>query len=407
VTAAVDTLALSKLPAKARAAAQASQERLLGKFPTLDNMVRDPDAFVADIRARFAAQQQLTPAHPYRFDFSDYGIPVLKQWQAMLTEEAAEVQGRKAAHLGKFPMGSLQEHDTTLQLVGKLKREIDGHLNRGRISYERLQELADYVSRAMGRFDKAELSPRHRAMLPIDEALQGVKPTTAAQELVRYQKNKHAEAFFDGASVLPGFGKKEDAQFVAERYDPRKLNMVVLPTSEPLNDEIFERTSARQIYLDGVTRKPILADGFNRPSKLFREHDLRHNQAIHSQWVAYTKKHNVTEGQMKLLQAQSDVWREELREWKQAIKDPQLRKAVDLIDFNMFHDRGFPSVPSSFDPKTMPEEYIILALFVAEKLGKQEMGFNDPRLMHKAYGMLREFWQVRKPQEETILKTAL
>lgn len=407
VASAVDTLTLSQLPAKARAAAQASRERLLGKFPTLDEVVRDPDAFVADIRARFTAQQQLTPTHPYRFDFSDYGIPVLKQWRGMLREEAAEVQGRKLSHLGKVPMGSVREHDTALQLIDKLKREIDGHINRGRISYERLQELADYVSRAMGRFDGADMMPNHRVLLRMDEALQGVRPSTAAQELTRYQKNRHQKAFFDGEKVHLDNGTSADARFVAEKYDPRRLNMVVLPTSEPLNDEVFERTSARQIYLDGVTREPILADGINRPSKLFREHDLRHNQAIHTLWMDYAQKHNLTPGQTKALQAQADVWREELRQWKEAIQDSRLRKAVDLVDFSTYHDRGFPSVPSSFDPPTRDKPYILWGLLASEKFGGQEVGFSNPKLMDQAYASLREFWQARKPQEEAILKASI
>ena len=79
-----------------------------GKYPTLEKVLADPDAFVADVTARFEKQKGITPQNPYAIDFSDYALPVLEQVDQALAAELTMLQKRydSTGMVGKLTGGA-------------------------------------------------------------------------------------------------------------------------------------------------------------------------------------------------------------------------------------------------------------------------------------------------------------
>ena len=398
--------------AQASSAYRAANQKVSGKYPTLDVVLKDPDAYIADLKSRFAAQKALDPAHPYQFDFSDYGVPVLKQWSGLLRHETTKVAGQIARHRTlSLSASALAERQGTLEHLGDLQREVDGHVQSGHIDYQRMQELAYFTSRAMGRFDTSEvLSLKDRLLLKIDRSLEGHQDTPIAEERARYKADQ--TGVFEAKSLDPGFQTTEGA-YKKGFTNPQSLDMIVLPTSEALGTDVFRRLSGYDIFLEGVTSDPIAADGFVRPSSDFMVHDMRHNSAIYYWHDKYAADHQLSAGQVDQLRKQEDVWRQQLDSAENAIDDPQLKAAVKMLDFNYHHDRGFPMLPSSFQNPTLDHATIPYLLHRMLKIsGQIDSNAYEGSLPHfdapyhtieKAYAWLRAFWLPRSPQEQAIV----
>jgi len=312
------------------AAYEAANDALAGKYPTLDVVLKDPDKFVSTMEARFDAQKKLTPANPYAFDFSEYGLPVMKQISAALDKEIAEAG---------------TAHPKEVAYFQELKADVDGHLAKGSIDYRRTQELAYFSAEALGLLDHARETPKQRAFLVIDRYLDGYTPKTLDQQIENYHHN--AFRVFDTnaprISGLDRFHNTFDKAFFADS----KLELISLPTMEPLGLDIFFRLSDYNLFPIGVAADPIGADGFMRPGGDFWTHDLRHSSDMFGRRKIFESEHHMTEPQVRKLQKRIDVWRAELLEKIDKIPDPNLKGAVTFLMFNWHHDRGRPMVPSS------------------------------------------------------------
>lgn len=382
---------------------QAANRKLVGKYPTLDVVLKDPDAFIATMKARFEAQKKLTPATPYKFDFSEYGMPVVKTWVADLEGEVAKV----TAVAAKLKPGTAAhaEAQQVLAHLGDLQKEVAGHIKAGKIDYQRMQELAYYLPGAMGRYDKAALPLRDRVLLKADEVLMGDKVVPIAEERARFARNQ--VSIWDGPARVKAMTAAEPL-YSRNFMNPNQLEMLVLPTNEPLGREVFMRLQGYDIYLAGVTKDPIAADGFVRPSRIFRLHDDRHNSLIHAYHKRYQAENKLSPAQYEKMLKQMDVWREDLKAATKDIPDPELKSAVKFWEFNFHHDRGFQMVPSSFLPETQVKGHVPMALYVMGLLSGQKetimAGFSKPkRTMDKAYSWLRTFWMERLPAEKAII----
>lgn len=391
--------------AEGRAAYEAANKRLAGKYPTLDKVVTDPDKFVAEARARFAAQKAIDPKNAYRFDFSDYGIPVLKQWLPMLDAEIAKVESN-IANRGAWQVWGKTERTETLAHLKDIRGAVQKHLTEGKVDYQRMLELGYYSTRAMGRFDLNQLNLRDKAMLMVDRAMQGYRHAPIDAERRAFKAGEMT--VFDAMSPVEGF-RWSMAKFEQAYLNPKKLEMITLPTSEELGTDAFMRLANHPIYLVGVTQQPVAADGFIRPSADFWLHDIRHNSAIFSTHEAYKKQHSVTPETAKKLSKQIDVWREELLAARKELKDPELKKAIRFFDFNYHHDRGYPMVPSSYTHAPKDPTGIALILHRTLRLAGQKPGggtsdFANPKpTLKKAFDWLHTFWAARLPQEKALL----
>ncbi len=403
--------ALPASPPQAAAAYRAANRALVGKYPTLDKVLADPDKFVAEVQRRFAAQRKLDPKRPYKFQFGDYGLPVLKAWTPMIDAEIAKLEGQLAARRPWAPWRawSVADRQETVAHLKELRTEVQRHLASGKVDYQRLLELGYYVSRAMGRYDMRQLNLRDKAMLVVDRALQGHRTGAIAMERAAFKSGEMT--VFDAMSPVAGF-RFSMAAFEKAYLNPNKLEMITLPTSEALGTDVFMRLSNHPIFLVGVTQQPIAADGFVRPSADFWLHDVRHNSAIFATHQHYAERHGVTPETARRLSKQIDVWREDLLAAQAQIRDPELAKAVRFFEFNYHHDRGYPLVPSSYTHGPENPEKLANLLYRTLKLANQRMEddinvFAAPRsTIHQAYAWLHAFWSARLPQERAVLGQA-
>jgi hypothetical protein len=398
-----------KITAEETAAYEARNAKTArGKYPTLEKVLQDPDAFVQDMRGRFAAQKAKTPDTPYLFDVGDYATPVLKQMSegldaeiALLTKELKDLKA-EGQMLPDF-LSRKDEMRRDLQLgidhCKALKAEVSGHADKGELSYRRMQELSYHVSQALGVFDYDDLNLRDRGFLLIDQYLMGVE-TPNIQELVRrYEANEFT--VFQKDPNVEGF-KMVQKPFEDAFLNTEEMEMVVLPTMEHLGPAPFMRLSSYDLFLVGVAADPVAADGFVRPGGDFWTHDIRHSSSIFGRRKMYEVEHQMSEPQVRKMQKKIDVWRAELDEARKAIPDKELRYAIGFFMFNYHHDRGYPMVPSSY--KMDDVDHVSKLLYMMLKVSDQKIGFENPtKTLKKAYGWLREFWMDKLPEEQAIL----
>lgn len=368
---------------------------LTGQFKTLDQAFADPDAFRRDLESRFEAQKAKTPEDPYAFDFSDYGLPVLQQVGQAIKKEVKEIQAK--------PPGDAKgqaERATGIKFLTDIDKEIQDRSKSGELSYRRTQELSYAAACALGHFDMDKINPRDRFFLRIDSYLQAEDRVGIEEEYRRF-KDGEFTVFQKPAHRVSGFDKVEKT-FENAFFNPDRLEMISLPTMEPLNLEPFTRLANKDIFLAGVAADPIPADGFVRQGRLFWLHDVRHNSAIFAKKKAYEDALGLSEEQKKKLDRRIDVWNVELTDAARKIKDPDLRGAVENLSFNFHHDRGLPFVPSTFDRKQLRP--VTKALRFMWGVSGQNPQFDKPvKTQKQAYKWLTDFWSERREQEAAIV----
>lgn len=388
------------LSVREEACYDALNRHLTGKYETLDQVFADPDRFKSDVEARFEAQKTITPEDPYAFDFSDYGIPVLKQIGTAVDKEIKELSTEVDSLRGKrFKKKDVREREVGLQYLGDLKDEIGERVKSGDLSYRRLQELGYFASCALGHFDMDDIHLRDRMLLPIDSYLQAEEKVGIEEEYRRYKDNEFT-IHQKKAHAVSGFDKVEKS-FEDAYFNPERLEMINLPTMEPLDQEPFMRLMNKDIFLAGIAADPLAADGFVRQGRLFWLHDVRHNSAIFAKKKQYEQERNLNPEQKKQLDRRIDVWNTELFAAVGEIEDPQMAAAVDTVVFNIHHDRGLPLVPSTYDNKEMRP--VTRALRFMWGVSGQDTKFDQPRRRFKeAYAWVDGFFKERRDQEKAI-----
>ena len=395
------------------------------KNPFIAQVVKDPAAFLENMKERFEAQKVLTPQDPYSFEFGDYGIPVLEDIDQALDQEIVTLKQKqkleqfkgstnRAALLASASIHALaglvgrdkpdrnQELETGLQYLNDLKADIGNHIEDGSVSYRRLNELSYFSARALGHFDREDLSFFDRNFLRVDRHLLGFKSDSIETEYARYKDNDYR--LFQKSAGDKGI---ELAAGVFEQsvFNNDKFELAALPVARSLGPGVFMQLLPHDIFLLGVSPEPEEADGFNRPGGDFYLHDARHSASIFAKRKIYEKEHNLSPQQIEKLEVMQSVWKQEMVEEKKKLEDKELSYAIGFLSFNHHHDRGIPQLPSSF----IEDKHGGVAdkLYFALKASGQPIGFKKPlRTLNKAYDWLQNFWLERLPQEEAILSAS-
>ena len=388
------------------------------KYSNFEAILKDPQDYFEKIKGRFIAQKALTPNDPYRFDFSEYGIPVIKELRSQidLKEEdylknieqlknADEKTLAPAWFKTRFPnlfarKKLLQDQELGLKYLSEVKMELDSYLEAQFIDYRALQEISFFYSRMAGVFDEKKLNIRDRIMLAIDRHLQGYNKLSIEEEYSLYKERQFK--VFHKNSPVAGFIKAED-MFEKAFADQDEFKILSLPTPEHLGPDIFMRLLAHDIYINGISLNPAAADGFVRPSGDFWLHDLRHASAIYEERLRYMEKYDFSEGQYAQLQKRMDRWKMELDAERKKIDNKELKYAIGFFMFNFHHDRGIPMVPSSYSRKKV--DYVPYLLYAMLRVSKQPTGFKKPhKTLTEAYDWLQDFWLKRLNEEMEIVE---
>jgi hypothetical protein len=233
-----------------------------------------------------------------------------------------------------------------------------------------------------------------------DDLLNGYKQLPIEQEYALYQRREFR--VFQKQSFIPGGFRDSEVPFEAAFGDKDRLNMICLPSNAEVDRSFFMRLLSRNIYLIGVTKTPILADGILRPSGRFATHDIRHSAGQYAKQLDYLKKSGLSRKNFQTMHGLMDQWLVEMNFGISAIRDPALKEAVELQAFNFNHDRGFPLIPSVYlDTKF---DNVSLILYYFQKTSGEGVPFDQPmKNLKRADEWLRKFWQGRLSEERTKL----
>lgn len=399
------------ITAEEKAAYQANNAEMAARYPGLAMVLQDPDAFLETMRGRFEEQKALSPDDPYSFDFSEYGVPFLEKLVPVLAKEIAEVETElERLDDGQycFPAwmtgkgAEIDDHKVALQFLNELKTESASHVEKGTVSYRRLQELGHFASHALGHFDHGKLPLGQKLFLEVDRRIEGHQDVGIQEQYDLFKENKFT--VFQKTPASKGYARVEK-RYVDGFQNPDKLEMLNLPCLEELENDIFDRMMNHQIYIAGVTGDPIPADGFVRPGGDFWLHDVRHNSAIFVERQEYFARNGMNEMQVAKLDKRSEVWYRELRAELATIEDKGLKGACEMVSFNFHHDRGHVMVPSNY--RKSGAGLVPRALHAALKLSGQGqaygVGVEKLPNLDVAHKWLQSFWLARLDQEVEIL----
>ncbi|MFN8609471.1 MAG: hypothetical protein U0931_18175 [Vulcanimicrobiota bacterium] len=398
--------------AEEKLAYQANSDEMARKYPGLALVLKDPDAFMAEMSKRFDRQKEVNPKDPYGFDFSEYGLPFLKglggklegKIQALQAEQA---QLKETFFLSPAALGrgrKIEDRGVGIEFLSALKSECARLTEQGQVSYRKIQEIGHFAAYALGHFDHEKLSLPTRAFLEIDRHIEGHENVSIQEQFRRYQNNEFT--VFQAKAGSKGYARVED-RYVRGFSNPEKLELINLPATDELENDIFMRMMNHPIYIAGVTDQPIPADGFVRPGGDFFLHDVRHNSGIFVERMDYIERNQMTPEQVAKMDKRSELWYREFNQAVEQIKDPGLKGAVELVAFNFHHDRGHLMMPSSYlkdGAGPVPR-----ALYAALKVSGQGAAYGvDKGLpnLNKGHEWLQDFFLSRLDQEIQILGKA-
>jgi len=119
------------------------------KYPGLAPLLKDPGAFFETMQGRFAAQKLKTPGAPYDFDFSELGMPLVKDLHRELNDRLEKLQAAPSS----------PQTTEAIAYLSQLRGESQKYLARDAVAYREIVEFSYFAARAMGQLDHAGISP--------------------------------------------------------------------------------------------------------------------------------------------------------------------------------------------------------------------------------------------------------
>lgn len=381
-------------------------QQMSQRYPQLKFVVENPDLFVAKMRERFNEQKIKTPNDPYMFDYSELGMPLIKDltkdldsWKAKLNTKLTTYSQKK----GVFSRFKAKEIRVLLEYNKALSQEAAEYSLADKITYKETIEFSYFYARMRGSLEARTQTPLLRLYLFIDRTiLNGHHPKSAAQEFELYKKRKFA--VFTGKGFSPGF-REAAGPFEKALFNQEKLETVWIPSYAPLGPSIFMRLLSRDINFIGVTNVPVLADGILRPSSDFWIHDVRHESVKYFLSKDYKLKKELTQEQALELAQKIDSWLVEINNSVANVENKELRAAIKLLIFSYHHDRGFPLIPSVYLTPNKQVLYTTI-LYSMQKTAGEKVHFTKPTENIKAADIwLKEFWLQRVEEERNFLES--
>jgi len=393
-------------------------ERIGEKYAKLGIVTSDPEQFLKNMQERYREQKAKDPSHPLDFEYKEFALASVSfvadhliDHQMELRERLAKLQEKnnrmKTSVLRRFLQlkglqKEIREVEIALQYESELLQEANSYIVKDSISYRRSLEFFYYSLRALGHFDSRDQTLMTQLYLEIDRAFQGYKQKSIEEEYSMYQAREFM--ILQKQSSLRGF-RVAEAPFLAAVKGADNLDSVVVPVHVDLGRDIFLRLMSHGVHLVGVVADPFHADGFVRPSGDFWMHDIRHETLKVYELAVYLESTGLTDAQIKTFQQMQERWWLELEAEMSQVKDPDLREAIDLVQFNFFHDRGKPVIPSVW--KSRDDAFVFVGLLYMLKVSGQGWGYKDVvKNTTAAYRWLDQFWDARIDQEMSFLQSA-
>lgn len=388
-------------------------EILSKRYPQLDFVFKDPEAFVQTMKSRFEAQKKITPEDPRLFDFPEAASTMkeirtdLEQFRMEISSEYAKsVNGAKniiSVILRKKQTEKIQTLRKMMDYIDKLHGDIDGMISSNKYPYRDTVYSLYYYSRVRGFYQFKELNIYHQITKYIDMHMHGYRPLNIKQEMNLFE-TKGSPIVQVRSTIAKEFRMAElPFKDAFERRD--SLEYVIIPSVYALGSSAFMHVLPHKIHFLGATNTPIKADGFDRPGGLFWMHDVRHEADRYMKYNAYKKAQGLSDKQMETMSYMMQKWHAEFLEMKNSVTDKNLKESLDHYHFYTHHDIGFPLIPSMFLNHHRRGIKVYYAFLFHKHWAKENVKFNDWfKVTEKTQKVLEQFWRERLPQEKEFLK---
>lgn len=366
------------------------------KYQSLKFLIENPDGFIKIIEDRFKQQKITNPKDPYGFDYSEIGIPLIKDIRADLMSWKRELYlDANTNYLNPFRRKNLL---TIIKFTEELLFEANFYLEANSVSYRNLIEFSYFYTRIRGILDIEKHTIFEKIYLFIDRRINGNAQYAVEKELELYRKRQFR--VFQKMSFSSGFSKSSKVfKDIFSNLD--ELTTIWVPTNAALERDIFLRLMNKKINIIGVTAEPILADGVKRPPGDFWNHDVRHESGKLYESGQYIEKNAVSPQKFEKVSKLSDKWLVELNKEIDRVQNQDLKEAIKLQIFNFHHDRGYPLIPSVY--LNYRYDNITLFLYFFQKSSGEGVSFKEPvKNLKAADKWLREFWDKRLIEETSI-----
>lgn len=384
------------------------------RYPTLEFVFKDPEAFVKSMKQRFEEQKKITPEDPRLFNFPEASstmkeirVDLEKFRQEIIIElqsEKKSIQNR-ASHLVLSQRSSKVETMTkSLQYIKKIQADIDAMITSNNYPYRDTVYTLYYYSRIRGIFQFKELTTYYQILKYLDMSMHGYRRLNIDGELKLYKEKGSPIVQVRSGKVASEFRTAElPFRDAFERKDT--LEYVIIPSVYALGSSAFLHVLPHKIHFIGATNTPVQADGFNRPGGLFWMHDVRHEADRYMKINAYRKSQNLTEQQDKTLTLYMHKWHAEFLNLKNSVQDPAVKAAMEHYHFYTHHDVGVPLIPSMFLNHHKDGMLVYYAfLFHKNNAGQTPEFKNWVENTRKAQEILTQFWSERLPLEKQLLQ---
>lgn len=389
-------------------------EILSKRYPPLEFVFKDPEAFVKTMKDRFEAQKKITPEDPRLFDFPE-AAATMKEIRADLEkfreELSVELRSEKdtfrnrMAHtlLGKRS-SKVETITKTLQYIRKVQSDIDQMISSDKYPYRDTVYTLYYYSRIRGIFQFKELGTYYQVTKYIDMWMHGYRRLNIDSELRLYEA-KGSPILQVRSGVIAHEFRIAELPFrdAFERKDT--LEYVIIPSIVALGDSAFLHVLPHKIHFLGATNTPVQADGFSRPGGLFWMHDVRHEADRYMKINAYRKAQNLTATQDQVLALYMHQWQADFLKLKNSVQDPNLKAALEHYHFYTHHDVGVPMIPSMFLNHHMDGMSVYYAFLFHKNNAGQTPKFKEwVKNTRQAQEILTQFWKERLPLEQQLLQ---
>lgn len=387
---------------------------LVKRYPKLEFVFKDPEAFVQTMKSRFEAQKKITPEDPRLFHFPEAASTMheIKADLAQFRQELiVELQAQKASLRNRLSHTVLGKRSAkveaitkVLQYTGKLQRDIDTMISSDNYPYRDTIYTLYYYSRIRGIFQFKDLSNYYQVMKYLDMSMHGYRRLNVDAELKLYKEKGSPIVQVRSGKVAAEFRSAElPFRDAFERTDA--LEYVIIPSVYALGSSAFLHVLPHNIHFLGATNTPVPADGFNRPGGLFWMHDVRHEADRYMKINSYRKAQNLTRKQDEQLTLLMHQWHADFLNMKNSVQDANLKAALDHYHFYTHHDVGVPLIPSMFLNHHMDGMAVYYGFLVHKKMAGQTPGYTAwLKTTRQAQEILTKFWQERLPLEKSLLQ---
>lgn len=382
--------------------------KIVDKYPQFKDLLSNPQKYFKKMSGRFEMQKISDPAHLYDFDFSEWSLPLFQDMHRLLLIKRADVSNRIETLRANSVSAWLHRNKIAKAELGivyfeQLLKELEAHLKNGKASYRETFELSYFYSRAAGLFDVETLkllSLPERLTLKLDAYTEGFREQSVQEEYELYLQRKMI--LFDKNSPISTWQAAAEP-FTNAIFNKNKFEVLILPTTEPLGNDIFMHLLSSEIYLIGVGTNPIAADGYFRPSGLFFLHDLRHASFMYYRTILYKQQHDLSREHIDELSLFMAEQIDQLDAELASMQDRDLVGAIQFYLFNQHHDGGYHFAPSNY--LTNNAYHAPFILYIQMKLAGQKREFNSMKDIARAREWLKAFWIKRVAAEQELIQS--